>query len=378
VHKISVLHVILTLKMGGAEKNVQGLVRSLNKEKFNNLVACLDEKGLLGEALELDGYGVVCMQRKPGLDGRLPIRLAQHCKKNGIQVIHAYQYTAFFYSFLSKLFHPKIKVIFNERGRFYPDLVSTKRRLFNRIINPWVDKITAVSDDTRTSLVEKEGFAQNKIEVIYNGIDTQNFYSTQESSRQTILTEFHISPERILLLFVGRINSVKNLPLLLRSFAELRKVKPTATLLVVGEGEELENCKKLGAELGLSDKDLIFTGLRTQVRDFLACAHIFVLSSYTEGLSGALLEAMAYALPVVCTRVGGNPEIVKEGETGFLVPSDDVSAFSQALIKLANDKDLRLQMGLAGQSRVKENFSYQKMVQRYETLYTQLAGLKKK
>jgi glycosyltransferase involved in cell wall biosynthesis len=151
---------------------------------------------------------------------------------------------------------------------------------------------------------------------------------------------------------------------------------PQAKLLLVGEGPQESNLRKLIAEYGISSA-VIMPGFREDIPQVLNTLDVFVFPSLQEALGTAVLEAMAMKKPVVATRVGGIPEVVREGETGYLVEPGNSGAVAERVIPLLQDKDLRLKMGMQGRRRVEEYYDNRLMVQRIEQLYQRLMEKRK-
>jgi len=167
---------------------------------------------------------------------------------------------------------------------------------------------------------------------------------------------------------------VKNHALLLHAWKRVLETVPDAVLLVVGNGSTEPATRALAAELGLGDA-VRFLGFRLDIPELLQAMDVFVLSSRSEGLSLTLLEAEAAGLPIVATRVGGNPEVVRDGESGLLVPSGEPEPMAAALARLLQDSALRQRWGERGRRLYRDEFTLQAMVRGYERLYRQLAGL---
>jgi glycosyltransferase involved in cell wall biosynthesis len=170
---------------------------------------------------------------------------------------------------------------------------------------------------------------------------------------------------------VGNLRPVKDYPCLLRAFARARSRVADATLVFVGDGVERPKLEALGRELGVAEA-VRFAGDRSDVPRLLRLFDVFALSSQTEGISVALLEAMATGLPAVVTDTGGNPEVVVEGQTGELAPVGDHEALGDALAGLLADPGRRRVWGAAARERVLEDFSLDRMVRDYESIYDQL------
>jgi glycosyltransferase involved in cell wall biosynthesis len=200
--------------------------------------------------------------------------------------------------------------------------------------------------------------------VIYNGIPTTRFVSnaSQDSTKEE---------KGIVLLHVGRFAPQKNHLLLVEAFALAVKEYPAMKLWLVGDGPLKPAVEKIIVEIGLERK-VLFLGIRDDVPRLLAASDLFVLSSDYEGVPLSVLEAMAAGKPVVATTVGGVPELVEDGVTGFLVPPRDPKVLAQGILRLAKDADLRQRMGKAAQERALERFDISRTAREYEALYLKL------
>lgn len=174
---------------------------------------------------------------------------------------------------------------------------------------------------------------------------------------------------RAKLVAVGNLYPVKDHATLLRAAVRL----PVARIAIAGRGSQEEPLRRLAHELGLAER-VHLLGLRDDVDTILTAADIFVQPSLSEGLPLAVLEAMAFGLPVVATRVGGVPEAVVDGDTGYLVPAGDPEALGTALARLIESPDRGRSMGAAGRERAEAGFSVQRMTDTYRQLYLELSG----
>ena len=216
-----------------------------------------------------------------------------------------------------------------------------------------------ISDDSsRTAL--QGGLPPRLVQTIHNGIDLERFSPAGPAPDGPAVIVARLAPE-------------KDVATLLRAAAVARSAQPDFRLEIAGDGPCRTELERLAAELGLAD-GVRFLGPVRDVPALLRRARLFVLSSLTEGISLTLLEAMASALPVVATRVGGNGEVVTEGETGLLIPAGDPAALAEGMLALWNDPGRRVEMGRAARRRVEEEFDVRRMVARYENLYEQLTG----
>ena len=243
------------------------------------------------------------------------------------------------------------------------------RRLSYKVLISHVQKIVAVSKDIQNLLKKDLKLLPQKIKLIYNGIDISRF--EKKFAQEKLRKELNLSREDLILGNVGNLREVKDHHTLILSFSKVSPFFPQAKLLIIGEGELKPNLLNLRAELGLENKVLLL-GHRDDIPSLLDLMDIFVLSSRLEGCSISILEAMASGKPVIATRVGGNPELVLEEKTGFLVPSAEPEKLAETIVQLLKDEKQRKKMGEEGKKRVKDKFSRESMVKNYEELYSQI------
>ncbi|AEH44588.1 glycosyl transferase group 1 [Thermodesulfatator indicus DSM 15286] len=361
-----ICHVAHALNPGGTERLVCELARAFSK-KAKVIVATLEEPGKWGLELRQEGIPVFPLFREPGIDLNLVWNLSRLIREHRIALIHAHQYTPFFYAGLARLFNPGVKLIFHEHGRHYPEVLKRPKNIFNRLVlQPLASEIVAVSEEVKERLVKYEGLSRKRIRVIYNGIIPPETIPAGE--KEKIRARLGFSRKDFIVATVGRFDPIKNLPMLLKAIAMARTKASQIKGLLIGDGPEMEKLKALTKELGLSEH-IIFTGFRQDAVKLVQVADVFALSSFSEGTSLALLEAMAVGLPAVVTAVGGNPEIVKDGQTGLLVPSDDEVKMAAALSLLAEEPNLKVKMAEAAQKHFFEHFTFAKMVKEFEKLY---------
>ena len=201
---------------------------------------------------------------------------------------------------------------------------------------------------------------------IYNGVDTAKYHPAVE--RAKLRGELGLPPETQLIGIVARLDPIKDHATLLKAIAGVTTDETHVHLVVIGDGPELERLD------GLAGQNVHFLGSRTDVPELLPQLDLFVLSSLNEGISNTILEAMACGVPVVASRVGGNPELVREGTDGCLFPAGDVSALGDCLRAYLADDALRSAHGANGRQRVLEQFSIRAMVDQYEQVWRRVAG----
>jgi glycosyltransferase involved in cell wall biosynthesis len=316
---IRVGFVVHVMQVAGAEVLVCETIRRLGP-RIEPTIFCLDSAGQIGEELSEEGVPVVCLNRKPGWDLSVSRRLAREATARRIDVLHAHQYTPFFYAAFAKPFiRPMPRLILTEHGRHYPDIVSPKRRAFNRLIlDRFADELNACIGFSARALSRVDGFRGNRIRVIENGIAVEKYGPAPDQF--ALRVSLGLDPSKRYLAHIARHHPVKDQAMLLRGFA--LAALPDVELLMVGDGPLRPELEALARELGIAER-VRFLGIRRDVADLLRASDAFALTSVSEAASLTLLEAMATGLPVVVTAVGGNPEIVRGGVDGLLVPRGD-------------------------------------------------------
>jgi len=367
--KPTICHLVLRLGVGGTERLVCEMCRDLARD-YHVLICCLDDLGHWGKTLRQEGFIVYPLYRSPGIDFSVVFQLAKLFKRHQVALVHAHQYSPFFYGALSRLIYPKAKLLFMEHGRHWPEVKKPWKNLFNRVLlQPLTHEIVAVSQEVRERLVTYEGLCRKKIRVIYNGI--KDIPRIPKGEKTLLRTQWGLGPDKFVVATLGRLDPIKNLPMFLMALAIARRKNPSLQGLIIGDGPERERLETLVKRLGL-EREVVFTGFREDAVRILQMADTFVLSSFSEGTSLALLEAMAAGLPCVVTDVGGNPEVVEDGQTGVVVPSEDVVKMAAAFSLLAENQDLACKMGRAARKRFEDHFTFTKMMQEYRALYRQM------
>jgi glycosyltransferase involved in cell wall biosynthesis len=373
---IRVAFVLHVMQVAGAEVLVVETIRRL-AGRIEPTVICLDAVGPLGERLRGEGVEVACLGRRPGRDPRAASRMAAVLRRRGVEVVHAHQYTPFFYASLGTLAARRPgsrppRVIFTEHGRHYPDIVSPLRRATNWLVfSRLAAAVNAVSGFSAESLRRVDGFAGQPIEVIENGIELERYEVPRD--RRALRQRIGLDPERSYIANVARLHPIKDQAMLLRAFAEVAAARPDVDLLLVGDGALRGPLGRLAEELGVAGR-VRFLGVRSDVPEVLAAVDIFALTSICEAASLTLLEAMASALPVVATAVGGTPEIVRDGLDGVLVPRGDAHATASAFLRLLGDPAAASAMGASARERVRARYQLARTIETYMDLYRRLAG----
>ena len=363
--------VVHVMQVAGAEVLTREMVRRL-AGRVVPTIFCLDAVGRIGDEMLRGGVDLVCFGRKPGRDWGVARRMAAAVRARRLDVVHAHQYTPFFYAALAKALRPGPKLILTEHGRHYPDRVSPLRRAVNRLaLDRLADAVTACCRFSAEGLSETDGFAGRRIEIVENGIEVDQYGPAAD--QVGLKARLGLEPTRRYVVHVARHHPVKDQPTLLRGFAAAAADLPGVDLLMVGDGPLRGELESLAVELRVPDR-VKFLGIRSDIPDLMRAADVFALTSVSEAASLTLLEAMATGLPAVVTAVGGNPEIVRHEREGLLFPRGDAAGCAAAFRRLFRDTALAARLGAAGRARARERYRLDRTVEEYYRLYCRLAG----
>jgi glycosyltransferase involved in cell wall biosynthesis len=354
---IRVLHVVSQLSVGGMEKLLLEFAGCADRDSFALRFLSLGAGGALAKELRDAGHPVTALQEPSGLRPGLILRLAGFFRGWGIDVVHTHNTGPLLYAGPAARL-ARVPVLLHTRHgqRYY---ASRRETAAFRWTSRLADCVVCVSKDS-AELSAQEGVSAAKIRTIWNGIDVRRFsYRGPSPGGPAVM--------------VGRLSPEKDVGNLLEAVAIVVKREPGFRVEIAGNGPCAEQLKQRAVGLGLSAQ-VRFLGEVQDVPALLAGASMFVLPSLTEGVSLTLLEAMARGLPIVATRVGGNAEVVSDGETGLLVPARSPDQLAAAMLKLRGDPAAAERMARAGRQRVEQHFDARRMVGDYENLYRELCS----
>ena len=371
-----VLHLVYRFDTGGLENGVVNLINHMPPGAYRHAVVALTEVVPdFARRIERGDVEFVSLHKPPGHAARLYPRLLQLFRQMRPAVVHSRNLAALECQ-LPAWWAGVPVAIHGEHGRDVDDLDGSRKRYqwLRRAYRPFVDQYVALSGDLAAYLQQRVGVPERRVAQIYTGVDLHRFQPAADGRAPLPGSPFN-DPALWLVGSVGRMQTVKAQTLLVRAFVCTLALQPALRsrlrLVMVGEGPLRAEAQALLAAAGVADLAWL-PGERVDVPDVMRGLDCFVLSSLAEGISNTILEAMATGLPVLATRVGGNAELVVEGETGVIVPSGDTEAMAQALVALAGDPGRAKAMGQAGRARVARQFSLPAMVAAYQGLYDRL------
>jgi glycosyltransferase involved in cell wall biosynthesis len=352
------LHIDLEKTWRGGQQQVFWLAEGLQKKGHRNFALCIKGGALLER---LASAGIECFSTG------MFFEFDPFAIKNAAVIINRIQPDILH---LHSGHAQSIGVLAAKFSGTRPRIVTTRRVDFH-LKSKWkyvnADRIIAISEGVRKVLIA-DGVPAEKIQTVYSGIDLDRFSGS--ASEDYLYKEFNIASGRPVIVTVAALAPHKDLKTLISAAAVMKKTFPEAVFIIVGEGE-LEKELKAQAEAEGVSQTVIFTGFRMDVPQFLKIGAVFVLSSYLEGLGTSVIDAMACGLPVVATKVGGIPELIKDGENGFLVEPGNPELLAERIKALLEQPGLRARFSSNNIARA-SGFSKDQMIQGTEKVYGEL------
>lgn len=364
-----ILFLSTSMGMGGADSQLLAAARELRARGHEVRIVSMTPLGPMGLQARTAGIPTESLEMREGVpDPRALVRLARLARSWRPDVVHSHMVHANLMARALRLAAP------------VPALISTIHNIYEggrlrmaayRLTNALVDHMTIISQAAADRFVRERIVPERLLSVIPNGVDPALFEPGPPEARAALRQSLGLGRE-FAWLAVGRFEVAKDYPNMLRAFRTVHERHPDSVLLLVGRGSLQAETEGLARELGL-DRAVRFLGVRSDVPRLVGAADGYVMSSAWEGMPMALLEAAAGGLPIVATRVGGNHEVVIEGESGFLVPAREDATLAGAMLRLmAFEEAERRRMGERGSEHVRANHGLSRVVDRWEALYREV------
>ncbi len=377
VPRVKVLKFVTAFAVGGTERQFVHVTRGLDRSRFDIQIGCFRRSGpFLNEISALDipisEYPTTSFYSYEAV--RAQLRLAQTIRRERVQLVHAYgSYPNLFTVPAARLARNCVSIAsLRDLGLFSGG--NKLKGAAQKLAFSFADCVLANSNAARNWLLN-QGVKQERVHVIPNGINVARFSPAPDDCDFPIRREFNIDPKAPLVTLVCRTDRNKGLEGFMDVVPIVANRFPDVRFMLVGGSPcnpsyEID-IRNLAARRNLNNR-LIFTGERSDVPAVLQESTLSVLPSLSESFSNSLLESMAAGLPVVATNVGGNPEIVQDGETGLLVPPRDPAAMADAIIRVLEAPEMAKRFGVAGRERVMKHFSLETVIRRTSELYMML------
>lgn len=365
-----IAHVLYRLDVGGLENGLVNLINQLPENRYRHAIICLSDYTEFAHRIQRPDVALYALHKPPGNSLRMHGQIWQLFRELRPAIVHTRNLGAIEAQVAAYFARVPVR-IHSEHGRDVDDLdgSSRKNQWLRRFFSPFVHQYIALSQDLADYLTGAVGIGAARVTQIYNGVDTDKFRPRDAGQvagpAVNCETAFVVGT-------VGRMQRVKDPLTLAKAFIRALELMPEARsglrLAMIGNGPLRREVMMLLQASGVADLAWL-PGARDDVAELMRGLDLFVLPSLAEGISNTILEAMASGLPVLATRVGGNPELVVDGQIGCLVPAADVDSMARSILNYYRDPALARQQGDAARARVTEHFSLQSMVARYDRLY---------
>jgi sugar transferase (PEP-CTERM/EpsH1 system associated) len=371
--RLRVLHVIDRLDVGGTECGIVKVIEGLSGDCFEHRICTVrgfDESFVKDHGLGNEVY--VAGRSTSGFQFLLG-RLARIMREFRPHIVHSRNWGAIEAIPAARL--ARVPVAIHSEHGYEVDMLAglpKRRRIVRRIAYAAADAVFTVTEELRVYHARQAWLSAERIRVLPNGVDTSRF-ARRSGEREEVRRRLGLGGESIVLGCVGRMVPIKDHKTLLQAAEILIGRGIPVHLLLVGSGPELTKHKEFVSASPILSARTLFVGSTTEVPALLNAMDLFVLPSLSEGMSNTLLEAMASSLPAVATNVGGNPELIEDGRSGWLFQPGDVTGLTARLERLIRDGNLRQALGEGARKRAVQHFSLERMILRYRDLYLNLA-----
>lgn len=362
-----VLHVIYSLNRGGAERVIETQVLATNRRDWEILVCSITGGGDLIDRIANAGARVFLLRKRRRGDVTAATKIANLINVEKVDLLHLHNSPGMFWGTLGAMLSGRrVPIVRTEHNPYSPRELPRLFRMVYPRFTARAHRVICVSGVVRNSFAEAYPALADRFIEIPNGIRLQDYEKLPP--RHECRAQFHLAAGERLIGTVGRMVPVKNHKLLIEAFARVRETVPDVNLAIIGEGELRQKLADYAADLGVSEYVSLVKESR-QIDYFYGALDVFVLSSDSEGMPLTLLEALASGVPAVATEVGGIPEVIESGVTGYLVPKGSAAFLAKRIVELLTDPAKAQALALAGRAMVHERFPAEKMVRAYEALY---------
>jgi glycosyltransferase involved in cell wall biosynthesis len=378
--KIRIAHLITNFAVGGAQDYLFQIVRGLDKSRFEPIVAGRMEGEWVSTLKSLEGvssFNIPSLRRSisPYHDLRALFEIKTFCEEQNIDILHTHSSKPGVVARLGGYLASVPAIVHTIHGFSFNDFMPAWQRVMYIQIERFMSRFTTtllLYSNADHATARKLGIsATRSLEMFYYGIDFAPLEPVAD--RKAVRENLGFSEDHRVIGFTGRFSEQKGLHILIRAFAQVQRLFPQSRLLLVGDGPLRRQIEEEINAHGLQDM-VVITGFRSQISLLLSTMDVFVMTSFWEGLSRSLAEAMYAKLPVVATNVGGTADAIRNGETGWLIPPNDVNAAVRALTEALTSPEQSRELAENGYRWARQAFDPNTMNQRITRLYEDLVS----
>ena len=367
-----IAHIVYRFDVGGLENGVVNLINRIPADEYRHVIISLTDASDFKHRIKDRDVDIYCLHKKPGQDPKCFWNLWKLLRKLKPAITHTRNLAALETVPIAILAGVRRRV-HSEHGWDMADLHGNNRKyqILRWAMSKLLHCYISLSKQIQSYLNEQANIPLDKITLLYNGVDTERFNNEIENSID-LLPKGFVDNNSIVIGTVGRMESVKDQTTLAEAFIQLHALcdaqQKNLRLLIIGDGSLRDGVQTKLDAAGLTEQ-VWLPGSHDQVPALMQLMDVFVLPSLNEGISNTILEAMASSLPVIATKVGGNPELVIAGQTGQLVPAQDPMAMAQSIKPYVENPELIKTHGCAGRERIEAHFLIDQMVGNYLKVY---------
>lgn len=367
-----VFYLLDSLNVGGTEVQAVELATRLSPQRYDVTLGCLRARGPLLERLRGSSVSVREFYPKGGFDSFRGIyqmfRLAKFLRRGRFQIMHSHDVYANILGIPAATIARVPIIISSQRDLGHLDLYKSGRRIWLRRLQKLSTAVLTNANAVREAVLSENHFAPEKVRVIHNGVDLERFSKASKDRNWLLPAASH---EKWIVLVGNMHGEIKGHSVLIAAAKAVVGEFPSVRFLLAGDGERRKGFEEQVSRLGL-EQHFLFLGRRDDVSRILGCCDVGILPSQAEGFPNAVLEYLAAGLPTIASRVGGNVEIIRDGQTGLLVPPNDSAALGQAICRLLREPHYASELGDSGRAYVAAEFSFQRLIDKTDRMYTEL------
>lgn len=366
--KIHVCHLVYSFDIGGLERVISDCIKALDSKKYKHSIIALTEVGAFANEVNTM-VKFYSLGKKNGHDFLIHLRLYKLVKEIKPDVLHSYNLSTIEYQWLAPIAGVPLRV-HAEHGRDSYDIHGSvkKYQILRRLMSPFINHFVSVSQELHNWLLNDVRLPDRKLKLIRNGIDT-DYYNPDIANK--------ISDDgyngKFIFGHISRLHPIKNQQFLIDNFRQAclacNEFKENCLLVIVGDGPDKEKLEMRVSRSEILRERVIFTGPRTNVKDYYSGFNVFLMSSIAEGIPMTLLESMSMGIPHLVTSVGGIKEVVEKGQTGLSLDDDEKHTYHHRMLELFNSRENLSVMSDKARMRIVTSYSQGQMVESYNRLY---------
>ncbi len=370
---IKILHLINSFDIGGMENGLANLINYMDTETFRHYICSLTTIGKMKERITRGNVQYFALNKRQKANYFLFLKIISIIKYIKPNITHTRSWGPFIDGTLAAYICKVPMRVHSYHGKGYDEIniKPRKRLLAQAMLSKVTTHIVTLNNSMKSAYAKEIKISENKITVLPNGVNINKFYIRNDKECLQLREDFNIHNNEFIIGSVGRLDKIKNFGCLIKAFALVNQKIPQAKLIIVGDGAELNTLKQIVSKKSLKNK-VNFWGHRDDISQILNLFDIYVQPSLYEGFSNTLLEGMASKIPIIASKVGGNPEIITHDYNGLLFNPYDYKKLAENIIYLFDNKKMTDSFTERSHTLIKKKYSLEQMKRNYEQFYKAL------